>query len=329
MQIINGEFVRDETSINSRGGTEIIASKLAERLDKELLKEFQIVVSRENDPLDESKIRLFWAHDLPGDPASDQALGDGRWNRYHRIVAVSNWQMQAYINHYNIPYSKFIVLKNFIDPIEAHEKPTDVIRLAYWSTPHRGLNILVPVFEKLCEKYDNIELDVYSSFNLYGWGQRDEQFKSLFDQCKNHPKINYVGTVDNSVIRENLKSTRILAYPSIWAETSCIVLMEAMSAGLVCVHPNYGALPETAANFSLMYQWHEDLNAHANIFYGVLDNAIENINSEYLSSRLSVQTYYANIFYGWQLRKLEWEAFLRTVVKEPREFPKPQFVYKV
>jgi len=43
--------------------------------------------------------------------------------------------------------------------------------------------------------------------------------------------------------------------------------MEAMSAGLACVHPNNGALYETAAIWALMYQWHDDPHAHAAVFY--------------------------------------------------------------
>ena len=83
-----------------------------------------------------------------------------------------------------IPYFKSIVLNNAIDPIEPLEKPDDKIRLIYHPTPHRGLELLVPVFEALCNEHNDIELDVYSSFKIYGWEQRDDQYKQLFDRCK-------------------------------------------------------------------------------------------------------------------------------------------------
>ena len=231
MEINGGKIIRNETNANAMGGSEIIATKLAERINPELLKEFQIVNSRVRD-LDETKVRILLLHDLPGDPESE-FLKNGGYNKFHKLVFVSNWQMQEYIKYYNIPWSKCVVIQNFIDPIEEHKKPDDVIRLGYWSTPHRGLNILVPVFEKLCEKYDNLELDVYSSFKIYGWEERNAQYEKLFDRCRNHPKINYHGSVDNQTIREKVKGMHILAYPSIWQETSCIVLMEAMAAGLI------------------------------------------------------------------------------------------------
>ena len=235
--------------------------------------------------------------------------------------------MQGYIERYDIPWSKCIVLQNAIVPIEEHKKPTDKIRLAYWATPHRGLNILVPVFQKLCEKYDNIELDVYSSFKLYGWDKRDEQYQPLFDQCLDDPKINYHGTVPNDVLRENLKNTHIMAYPSTWLETSCICLMEAMSAGLLCVHPNYGALPETSANWTNMYQWYEDQNEHASHFYAALDASIESLQNEGVQSRISSQASYANVFYGWPLREFQWEQFLVSLLDEDRSLPKASADY--
>ena len=324
-------IAKDTLSANANGGTELMKRALEARMPEDLLKEFQIFVSRVEEPLDETKIRIFWCHDLPQDPASEH-LKNGGWRRFHKIIFNSNWQMQAYIAHYGIPWSHCIVLQNAIVPIEKHEKPKDgTIRLAYWSTPHRGLNILVPVFAELCKKYDNIELDVYSSFELYGWGERDKEFQALFDACREHPKINYHGAVSNDEMRENIKKTHILAYPSIWLETSCLVLMEGMSGGMMCIHPNYGALSETAANWTHMYQWHEDVNHHAGLFYQILEGLIENYWDEGIQSRLESQKTYADIFYNWSIRARQWEALLRSLVDEPREIPKDSgtfFQYK-
>lgn len=313
MEINGGVLVRNEVNQNAMGGSEIIATTLAERLDKNLLKDFQIVNSRVR-TLDETKIRIFLAHDLPGDPESE-FLKSGGWNKFHLIVFVSNWQMQKYIAHYGIPWSKCLVLQNAIDPIITHEKPNDGnLRLAYWATPHRGLTLLVPVFTELCKKYDNIELDVYSSFKLYGWEQRDEPFKDLFAACENHPKINYHGTVANEVLRDNLTKTHIMAYPSIWQETSCICLMEAMSAGLVCVHSNLGALAETSANWTHMYQYQDDPNDHAQSLYQVLDSTIANYWDEAIQSKLASQQAYANVFYNWHARVHQWNSLLASMV---------------
>ena len=326
-------FAKDNLSGKAMGGTELMKYALEKRLDPALLDNFQIFVSRVHEELSENHVRILWLQDLAGDPESEH-LANGGWVKFHKLVFSSQWQMRGYLERYNIPWSKCIVLPNCIEPIDftMEDKKRDIIKLIYHTTPHRGLQILVPVFQKLQETYgDKIELDVYSSFKVYGWDQRDEPFQQLFDVCKNTPGINYYGSVSNEEIHNVLKKAHIYSYPNIWTETSCISLMEAMSAGLVCVHPNYGALPETAANWTHMYQWNENMSEHANMFYTVLRNSIEdlvNISDDEYNKKIMIQKAYVDVFYNWASRIHQWEALLGSLKDLPRSLPKPQFVYR-
>lgn len=308
----------NQHNIAAAGGTELIQRELYSRLPRELLQQVQIWFSRYvPDRVDWSRRQVFFAHDLPEDPETE-FLANGGWSKFHILVFVSNWQMRGYIQRYNIPWSKCIVMPNAITPIPAHEKPTDKINLVYFSTPHRGLNILVPVFKKLYEELgDKIHLNVYSSFKLYGWPDRDTQFKDLFDECRSHPGISYNESVPNADIREMLKDQHILAYPNIWEETSCLVLIESMSAGLVCVHPNYGALPETASRWTAMYQWNENPNSHASVFYQVLKSTINSYELPEFKSNLGIQKMCTDVFHNWTSRSSEWEALLTQVAQAP------------
>lgn len=321
-------MVVPEIASNARGGTEILYNELYHRMPVELLEKFQIVPSRPPKTLDQSKVRIYWAHDLPGDPAADTLKNNG-WKQYHKLVFVSNHQMNGFQQYYGIAPSRCVVIPNAIVPIEPHEKPKDVIRLAYWSTPHRGLNILIPVFKKLAEKYDNIELEVFSSFGIYGWAERDAEFEPLFAQAREHPRIHLHGSVDNAELREKLKECHILAYPSTWQETSCLVLMEAMSAGMMCVHSNLGALYETAANWTNMYQFHEDQNKHAESFYHVLEATILGLESPDTQHRLLIQKNYADAFYNWEGREVQWRALLESYKNEPTSLSEGTFHYRV
>lgn len=323
----------NELSKNAMGGTELMQHKLAAVIDPALLNEFQIIPSRVRE-LDESKVRILWCHDLPGDPESENAFKTIGHNKFHKIVFVSNWQMQAYIQAYDIPWSKCIVMQNAIDPIwfdEFEPKSQDQVNIIYHTTPHRGLNLLVPVFRKLTETHKNIHLDVYSSFKVYGWEERDAQYQPLYDEIAAIPQATYHGAVSNQEVKEALKKAHIYAYPSTWLETSCISLIEAMSAKAICVHPNYGALAETAANWTQMYQWQEDPNKHANMMYSMLDSIIPNVNSDSAQAMLSGQKSYTDMFYNWSVRAIQWENLLKGLVNEPREIPKASgqfFTYK-
>ncbi len=306
-------FDTNEISANSKGGTELMRMGLQQRLDPSLIEDFQIIPSRVRE-LDESKIRVLWLHDLPGDPECDH-LKNGGHEKFHQLVCVSNWQMQQFAAFYRIPYSKFIVIENAIDPIPTDQinKSTDKFKIVYHTTPHRGLEILVPVFVRLAEKYDFIELDVYSSFKIYGWEQRDEQYKELFETCRQHPQINYHGTVSNEEVRQAVAKANVFAYPSIWAETSCLSLMEAMSAKCICIHPNFAALYETAGGTTMMYQWHENPNEHAQILFAHLDNVITNRNDEMIANVTGIQSSYANLRYSWQRVTSIWTDLLKSL----------------
>ena len=301
--------------VNARGGTEMMKEGLLERLDPELSEKFNIICSRVRD-LDPDKKNILWLHDTFNDPEAEHLKDPNSRKRFGKLVFVSDYQWNTYRLAHGIMPSESIVLKNAIVPIEMTEEKdqSGPIRLIYHTTPHRGLEILVPVYEHLYQKWgDKIHLDVFSSFNIYGWPHRDEPYKEIFQKCKDHEGITYHGTVSNEVVREYLKSAHIFAYPSIWEETSCIALMEAMSAATCCICPNLGALSETASNFAVMYSFNEDPNVHANAFANTLNNVIEKYWHEEHQAKLKFQKMYADNFYSWDQRTIEWTNLLRSL----------------
>jgi UDP-glucose:(glucosyl)LPS alpha-1,2-glucosyltransferase len=304
---------QNELSKNAKGGTELMLERLYGSVPESLINKFQIIPSRLRE-LEENKKHIYWVHDLAGDPEVAH-LKSGNWQNFDKIVFVSNWQQQMYKTVLGVPYSAGTVIKNGITPIESHEKPEGVIRLVYFSTPHRGLDILVNVFSQLAKQYDNIELDIISSFELYGWKERDKPFLPIFNYCKRHPKINYYSSMSNEQIREHLKKCHIFAYPSKWEETSCLCLIEAMSAGLLCVHSSLGALPETSMNLTMMYDYHEDDRSHAEIFYSNLKQAIDLYSSAKNFPRIMESVNEGKKMVdsanNWENKKVQWENLLR------------------
>lgn len=315
---------RNETNKDSRGGTELLQDRLyTGSVPRELLEKFQITFSRVRD-LDPNRFRIFYAHDLIKDPEADKALLNDGWKRFHKLVFVSNWQMQKYIDHYQLPWSMCEVIENSIVPIDLEEntwgpmlKCHGDIRICYTSTPHRGLHILYAAFDALSKKHDNVVLDVFSSFKLYGWEQRDEQYRELFNLLDAHPKVNNHGTKSNEEIRNYLASYNgIFAYPSIWPETSCLCLIEAMSAGFMCVHSNFGALADTSAGFTYMYQYEEDENKHATKLYNILDAAIPFINDNEVLAKKRFAKMYADTRFNSSLADQKWTHLLARIVAE-------------
>ncbi len=333
MELISGQIIRNEMNTNAMGGTELSAISLFERLDTDLLKEFQIFHGRIRE-LDESKIRIAVMHDLPEDPECSKLKDHNFRNKFQKIVYVSNWQYNNFQQVLQLPYSENDqVIENGIVPLEFRpNKPNDKINLIYTSTPHRGLGILVPVFEALQNYFDDIHLHIFSSFEIYGWPERNGPFEDLFEKCRNNPGITYHGYKPYEVVRQQVSDSHILAYPCIWRETSCRALIEAMSAGLLCVHPNYAALSDTSGGLNLTYHGDDNPSTHANIFLRALHSAITQVKENKLNSYLNYVKVYADNRFNIDKITMQWDAMLRELLlkypnAESRKFQKEYLVF--
>ena len=301
----------DGTYEEANGGTEMMRNQLYSRVDPDLLDKFQIICSRVR-WIDPKKPTILWCHDTWDDPESQHLKEEESRARFEKFVFVSNYQLSTYNLALQVPYAQSFVMQNAIEPIELKDKNKDQIKLIYHTTPHRGLNVAVAAIMELAKNYgDKIHFDVFSSFEAYGWKERDKEFEDLFNNIKEHPQMTYHGYQPNEKVREALQEAHIFAYPSIWPETSCIAAIEAMSAGCQIVCPNYAALPETTANFATMYQWSEDIQFHANVFANMLNAAIQNHYDENTQRKLLYQKNYTDNFYNWDLRASHWTGFLQ------------------
>lgn len=319
MPILVPEFTK-----NSKGGTEQMTARLENHLKQnrpDLLEFFNIHVSRLVD-YDESKPSIYIVHDLADDPEVFHLANEG-WKKFDLIVFVSNWQFQQYQAKFKLDGTNCIILNNGIEVDPRNDSKwndIETIKLIYHTTPHRGLDILVSAFSDLwLNKWSKagvkIELDVYSSFSIYGWEERDRPYKELFDFCKEHPAINYHGAKSNEEVRAALKEAHIFAFPSVWPETSCLALIEAMSEGCLCIHPNLGALPETSKGCNVMYPFKTDREVHRAYFTRLLDREVSRVinDSAAVANQAVLASSPANSFHEWDSIADQWVDILDQV----------------
>jgi len=312
---ITGDAPADELAKNSlnkdaAGGTELMLAELRDRLDPELWKTYNFMMSRVRDEWFDDRPAILWLQDLPEDPESQHLKDPKSRERFAKIIFNSNWQQFDYYQKLGIPYEEGIVLKNACEPFAPHEKPDGMVRLVYFSTPHRGLNILEAALRRLQDQRNDYVVDIYSSFEIYGWKERDKEFDEVYKNLRGLDHVTLHGSVPNSEIREMLKTSHILAYPSTYVESSCRVAIESMAAGLLAVVPNYGALTETCGDFAHMYNYESDPRRHAEVHAAVLNAAIDNVRTPFVKSVLKMQTSYYNHFYGWPMRVAQWTDLL-------------------
>jgi glycosyltransferase involved in cell wall biosynthesis len=107
------------------------------------------------------------------------------------------------------------------------------------------LALLVEAWPLIHRAVPEAELLIFSSLKVYKREDSMEE-RELYEQAKNLPGVIYRGSLGQKELREEIQTCRVLAYPCIFPETSCITAMEAMASGCVVVSTALGALPETA-----------------------------------------------------------------------------------
>lgn len=311
---------------NAFGGTEIAVQGLLDNVDNELLSKVDIIVSRIPAGFKKGdKPVIFWVHDLHVD--AKYLMDPEVVKEIDKIVFVSNWQRDLFINTFgqkNIPYSKCDVIKNSIDPIDVDlnkkwNSDFDKIKIAYTSTPNRGLDIASIAFDAIHKEYPETEFHVFSNFNLYDQPSRNNQYEKIYENLKNQDGVKYRSNVDHSVLIEELKDTHIWVLPSIHPETYCIALAEAMSAGCICVHSDYGALPETSRGITKMYPVRE-YDEHVSLFYVNLKDAIKLVTSykKEVSNMTQLTKVVVDNYGNWDISKIKWTTLINSLINETK-----------
>jgi hypothetical protein len=85
-------------------------------------------------------------------------------------------------------------------------------------------------------------------------------------------------------------------------------MIEAMSAGCVCVHPSLAGLPETGAGFTDMYDFVPNRFEHEKVFEQELEKSILKVMSGNYDT--SKQKQVTDDTYSWDNRIVEWQNYL-------------------
>jgi glycosyltransferase involved in cell wall biosynthesis len=187
--------------------------------------------------------------------------------------------------------------------------------LFYTSTPYRGLDVLLDAFPKIRDAVPGACLRVFSSLGVYQMHPEDDPYRQLYSRCRSIQGVDYVGSVAQSRLAKELAGSAALAYPSTFAETSCIALLEAMAAGAVVFTTRLGALPETASGHATMIEWEDDkvrlAQRFAEMVIGTLREMRQN-PAQAEASRLE-RIRFIRKNYLWPARAKEWVDWLEVI----------------
>lgn len=263
----------------------------------------------------------LWCHHADDQLAiRDLASAETR-DRWDAFVMLSEWQAGRFAHVFGIDRSRVAILRNAIGPaFEALFRPGESIggakekplRLAYTSTPYRGLDLLLDVFPTLCEEHAGLRLDVYSDMKVQQAAARDERYRSMYERCRTMAGATHIGSLPQPELARRLKATAVLAYPSTFAETSCIAALEALAAGCQVVTCDLGALAETTMGFARMVPHSRDRSALAAAYRHALAEVLNELaeagaeREDYLARQVATVIGQAT----WPRRAREWSDWM-------------------
>ena len=107
----------------------------------------------------------------------------------------------------------------------------------------------------------------------------------------------------------------LFVYPSIFEETFCASALEALAAGVHVITTNFGALPETCAEWPVYVNYSQNHELLAASFAQAIEVAIAYLHTDDIQNHLEEQQKYYKRFYNWNKKGQEWTNFLKGALR--------------
>jgi glycosyltransferase involved in cell wall biosynthesis len=239
------------------------------------------------------------------------------------FVFVSDWQRN--LNLPRVPeQAKTEVIPNGIAPafraLEGEKQARDFTAI-YAGSSKRGLLFLPEIIPLLHRAHPGLRFEIYNDGVIGTDEKANEDFRA---RLKVLPAISHVGAVDQDTLAERMARGTFLLSPNTYPETFCIVLAEAMSAGLFCITTARAALPDTAGGFAPLMEvegkddptWlAQGLNPEdfADFAAQEITRWMEKPEAEKDRHR-QAQAAFARTRYDWKQHAKRWQIFLESTV---------------
>lgn len=277
-------------------------------------------------PLLDTKTQLvFWSQDSDISPQVLPLQDFEKRNVYDGIALVSNWQRNKFCLKFSLDPFRTRVLRNAISPTFSHlfdsnqkiliEKRSPPV-LGYTSTPFRGLGLLLDMFPHIRQAVPGTTLKVFSSLKVYQVAQatEDAYFGELYRRCREMEGVEYVGSISQVELAQELRSITALTYPNTFLETSCIAVMEALASGCHVITSDLAALPETTVGLATLVPVDGNWQTYKNNFIDATLQVLtqhRDSDSANLEALLTEQVRYIGNFCTWSVRAHQWVQWLQ------------------
>lgn len=180
--------------------------------------------------------------------------------RVDKFCVLSEWHKEFVKEHHNIPEEKLWLTQNGIDltRFDIHGLKRNPYRLVYSSSPDRGLDTLLYLFDFMKKEIPELELHIYYGFDNWckaATSRGDESALKRIDWFEKEMKkdgVFYHGRVSQKELAKEFLQSSLWAYPSDFEETWCITANEVQAAGIPIIASNYAGLKTTVGDSGIL-----------------------------------------------------------------------------
>lgn len=184
--------------------------------------------------------RVYWSHHFTDQPIAARSAAFVRIYADH-VVTLSQCHHDDWQNNFRIPSTIIPHGINF-DELAAGDKQPN--RFIYASTPFRGLSEIPELWPKIKALLPDATLAVCSSMATYGTPEEDAHYAELFERVGRLEDVEMFGSLNQHDLYRQYARADVFLYPSIWPETYCLAMDEAIAHGCVPLTSGLGALSE-------------------------------------------------------------------------------------
>ncbi len=197
------------------------------------------------------KQSILWVHDVH----CGGTLNQTRASKFDRILTLSDWHRTFFLQYYPFVFpiqvqttSNGIDLARFNKNVDRNPH-----RAVYSSSPDRGMQTAIDVWDDVRLSVPDAELHIYYGFHTWEAYSDEAQkktishLKRLIEEHKDRGVV-FHGRIPQESLAEEMLRSGVWCYPTWFSETSCISAMEAQAAGLRIVTSPIAALNETVGD---------------------------------------------------------------------------------
>jgi glycosyltransferase involved in cell wall biosynthesis len=210
-------------------------------------------------------------------------------NQTIKILCVSEYQKQTFINYFKVPEKNLFVLGNSIDTnLYMGYELRNLNRLIFASIPYKGIEVLNTLFNDLCVRTKkDLELHIYSSMELYN--RPNDEYTQIFNELQNTKGIFVHDVVSMGELSRELMKSSMILFPNTYPETFSMLCTEAQASGCIPISTNMGAMNERIKNNVNGYLTKGINIDNRKVYEEFIEKIIKVLNEDHYKMRISCE----------------------------------------